>query len=159
MQDDVYRWVDDVVGRHDLARRRTLEVGAYNVNGSIDNLFYAAYWGVDIRPGPGVDQVADGEALPFPDDAYEVTIATETLEHVLRPWRFVAEMVRVCAPGGHILLTTVGYSFPEHDVPHDYWRFGHGALESLLVDAGAEVLEVLDRLPDHIYALGRKMGA
>jgi SAM-dependent methyltransferase len=101
--------------------------------------------------------VADGEALPFPDDAYQVAISTETLEHVRRPWRFVAEMVRVLEPGGHLLLTTVGYSFPEHDVPHDYWRFGHGALEGLVADAGAVVLETLDRLPDHIYILGRKV--
>jgi len=156
VQADVWDWVNETAALFDLSHRLTLEVGAYKVNGSIDNVFHGPYWGVDARFGPGVDQVCNGENLPFPDDSYPVVVSTETLEHVLRPWRFVAEMVRVCTPGGHVLLTTVGYAYPEHDVPHDYWRFGHGTVETLLTDAGATVLTCRDRLPDHIYVAAVK---
>lgn len=138
----VYDWVEDVVKRHGLGRSQVLEVGSLDVNGSVSGVFYGRYWGVDIRCGPGVDQVADGEALPFPDGSYAVVISTDTLEHVERPWRFVAEMGRVVKPGGHVIVTTVGYDFPEHDHPHDFWRFGKGALEILLGDAGLDVIEM-----------------
>jgi SAM-dependent methyltransferase len=156
MQAEVWDWVNEMVELHHLWDKSTLEVGSYNVNGSIDNCFRGSYWGVDIRPGPGVDQVCDGEDLPFVYDSFDVVVSTETLEHVLRPWKFVSEMVRVSRWGGHILITTVGYSFPEHDVPHDYWRFGHGALEALVEDSGATIISKQDRLPDHIYILATK---
>ena len=148
MQTFIYEWVADVAKRLELTHARTLEVGSYDVNGTVAPIFFGPYWGVDMRPGPGVDQVADGEHLPFPDDAYEVVISTETLEHVRRPWVFVPELARVCEPGGVVILTTVGYAFPEHDVPADYWRFGNGALEILMADAGLELLELVWDVPE-----------
>src|SRR5262249_44958827 len=39
------------------------------------------------RPGPGVDQVADVQALPFPDASAGTVIAMSTFEHVPRFWR------------------------------------------------------------------------
>ena len=138
MQDFVYNWVADVARRFEFTACHTLEVGSFDVNGTVDSIFRGQYWGVDKRHGPGVDQVADGENLPFSAGSYDVVVSTETLEHVERPWRFVSEMARVCKSGG---------AFPEHDVPHDYWRFGDGALDVLLLDAGLRIEELLWNRP------------
>ena len=54
-----------------------LEVGSYKVKGQeeigdLRPLFKGKnYLGIDMRPGPGVDQVADVEALPFRDGSFE----------------------------------------------------------------------------------------
>jgi len=67
---------------------RVLEVGSYNVNGSLrdwilGNLCVTAYIGVDIQPQQRyVDVVADASTLPFRDESFDVVISTETLEHV-----------------------------------------------------------------------------
>jgi len=77
---------------------KVLEVGSYNVNGSLrdrifGNLCVAEYVGVDLQLQQGyVDVVVDASALPFRDESFDVVISTETLEHV-EDWYFaVAEM-------------------------------------------------------------------
>jgi SAM-dependent methyltransferase len=55
-------------------------------------------------PGPRTVQ-ASGEALPFPDGAFDVTYSSNVLEHVSRPWAMADEMVRVTRPGGTIVIS------------------------------------------------------
>lgn len=55
-------------------------------------------------PGPRTVQ-ADGTALPFPDDTFDVTYSSNVLEHVQAPWRMADEMVRVTRPGGTIVIS------------------------------------------------------
>src|SRR5947209_4298942 len=117
------RWVAAKVTEHDLSSRSTLEVGAYNVNGSVRDLFTGAYLGVDMRPGPGVGKVASADSLPFLDSEFGVVVSTEMLEHDPTFWLSIPEMARVLAPGGHLILTARGNGFPRHDYPGDYWRF------------------------------------
>lgn len=126
---------------------RTLEVGSYDVNGSVRGLFPGEYVGVDMRPGPGVDIVATADALPFPDASFDVVVSTEMLEHDPSPWRSLAEMGRVLRPGGHLLLTTRGNGFGEHLEPSDYWRFMPASRPLLLALAGCEPL-VMDLDPE-----------
>lgn len=123
MHDSVMAWVADQVAGHELAGGRTLEVGSLDVNGSVRTMFTGEYVGLDMRPGPGVDVVGLGDALPFDDASFDVIVTTETLEHDPAPWRTLAEIGRVLRPGGHLLLTTRGNGFGEHHEPSDYWRF------------------------------------
>ncbi len=141
-------WVAGVVAGGDLAGRSTLEVGSYDVNGSVRLLFSGAYVGVDHAEGPGVDKVADAEHLPFADASFEVVVSTEMLEHAERPWLAVNEMARVCEPGGTVIVTCRGFNtvgaFHHHNPP-DHWRLGPGTLELLLADAGlTDVLVIAD---------------
>ena len=46
------------------------------------------------------------EALPFPDESFDVVAATDVIEHVEDPRRFVAESSRVLRPGGLLFLAT-----------------------------------------------------
>ena len=55
-------------------------------------------------------QVADAQALPFPDGSFDVIFSCECLEHVPDPRRALAEMQRVLRPGGRLILTTENYS-------------------------------------------------
>jgi SAM-dependent methyltransferase len=114
-----------------------LEIGALQVEGqeSVADLrpFFAGkkYQGVDFRPGPGVDLVANVEALPQPTASIGTVIAMSTFEHVQRFWRGLDEVSRVLRPDGALLIACPFY-FHIHSYPSDYWRFTPMALDFLL---------------------------
>jgi SAM-dependent methyltransferase len=122
-----------------------LEIGSYQVPGQealadLRALFPdREYVGLDVRPGPGVDLVADVEALPQADASVGTVLALNTFEHVRRFWRGLAEVRRVLRPDGALLLTCPFY-FHIHSHPNDYWRFSPQALEVLLEDYPSKLL-------------------
>src|SRR3954464_3885328 len=48
---------------------------------------------------------ADLLALPFPDDYFDVVMASEVLEHIPDDERAMAEIARVVRPGGRVAVT------------------------------------------------------
>ena len=54
-------------------------------------------------------QIYDGRRLPFPDNHFAAAGALNVLEHVDEPEAFVAELVRVAAPGGRIVLSSPNF--------------------------------------------------
>jgi SAM-dependent methyltransferase len=50
-------------------------------------------------------QVYDGKKLPFPDQHFDSVGALNVLEHVEEPEAFLAELVRVAAVGGRVLVS------------------------------------------------------
>jgi SAM-dependent methyltransferase len=71
--------------------------------------------GVDIdaptlehaRERHGIDaRRADVRELPFPDGAFDLVVSFETIEHVEEPERAVAEMRRVLADDGTLVIST-----------------------------------------------------
>lgn len=150
-------WVAGRVAAHGLAPRTTLEVGSLDVNGSVRSMFTGPYTGIDMRPGPGVDVVGTADALPFPDQSFDVVVSTEMLEHDPSPWRSLAEMKRVLRADGHLLITTRGNGFGEHLEPNDYWRFMPGSRAILLSLAGCESLATeLDPQVPGVFVHGRR---
>ena len=116
-----------------------LEVGSFQVPGQdgIANLRVLfpghEYLGVDVRPGPGVDQMADVQDLPFPDRSVGTVLAMNTFEHVPQFWRGLTEVYRVLRPDGVLLMSSPFY-FHIHAYPNDYWRFTPEALKLMLAD-------------------------
>lgn len=51
----------------------------------------------------------DGGRLPYPDGHFDRVGALNVVEHVQDPEDFVAEAVRVCAPGGHVVLSSPNF--------------------------------------------------
>lgn len=51
-------------------------------------------------------QVADVRSLPFGDDAFDLVVCFETIEHVQEPERALDELARVRAPGGLLMIST-----------------------------------------------------
>jgi SAM-dependent methyltransferase len=122
-----------------------LEVGSFQVPGQealadVRPLFPGReYIGLDMRPGPGVDLVADVERLPLPDASVGTVLALNTFEHVRRFWVALDEVRRVLRPDGALLLSCPFY-FHVHHYPSDYWRFTPEALASLLEDYPGRLL-------------------
>ncbi len=114
-----------------------VEIGSYQVAGqdrigNLRQLFPGKeFVGVDMRPGPGVDWVADVENLPLADGACGTVLALNTFEHVRRFWHGFEEMFRILRPDG-ALLVAVPFFFHIHNYPSDYWRFTPEALNVLL---------------------------
>ena len=57
------------------------------------------------HPGPEF-QVADVGALPFEDDAFDLVVSFETIEHVPDPPSALAELARVLRADGTLLIST-----------------------------------------------------
>jgi SAM-dependent methyltransferase len=80
-------------------------------------------------------------ALPLRDDAFDTVLLTDVIEHIARPAELVAEIARVLAPGGTLVLTTP-FLYWLHEKPHDYFRLTEFALRRLCDDAGLEVVSL-----------------
>ncbi len=111
--------------------------------------FSARVTGVEIDPAvaaqagaraPGI-VVAPAEALPFSDGSFDVVFSHEVIEHVADDRRAVAEMVRVLAPGGRIVLFCPNRLYPFETHGH-YWRgkyhFGNTPLINWLPNPRAQ---------------------
>src|SRR5262249_13751170 len=55
-------------------------------------------------------QVGEVLALPFPDESFPLVTSRYALHHVEHPKRILAEMKRVCARGGRILVADMAAS-------------------------------------------------
>jgi SAM-dependent methyltransferase len=99
-----------------LRGARVLEIGAYDVNGSVREQFAGAssYVGVDLAAGPGVDLVSYGHEVDHADGTYDVALSGECFEHDPH-WRETFQnMVRLTRPGGLVAFTCASRGRPEH---------------------------------------------
>jgi len=107
-----YTFVREMAPRR--PRGPVLEIGGRNVNGTIRDLFDGdPYTAIDLRPGPGVDLVADGLTYRPPTPPACV-VCCEVLEHMERPDLLCAHVREILAPGGLFLLTAAGYGRAPH---------------------------------------------
>ena len=127
--------------------RAVIEVGAYNFNGSLRSLvedFYpASYIGVDISPGPAVDQICNAEDLiaSFGNNKFDMLICTELLEHVGNWQKVVHNIKNVMKPRGILILSTRSIGFPWHPCPNDFWRFQIQDIRLIFSDFAIDVLK------------------
>jgi ubiquinone/menaquinone biosynthesis C-methylase UbiE len=74
-------------------------------------------------------QVGDVHSLPFPDDTFDIVHAHQVLQHVGDPVRALAEMRRVCKPGGYVAARDSDYSaffwYPQTPVLDEWNSFYH----------------------------------
>lgn len=65
----------------------------------------------DVQYVPWVDIVADAHVLPFRDASAANIVMFDVLHHLERPRLFLAEAVRVLAPGGRIIVCEPAITF------------------------------------------------
>jgi SAM-dependent methyltransferase len=95
---------------------RILEIGSYDVNGTVRRLFPGVrdYVGVDLQEGPSVDLVAFGHEVADPDGSFHAAISGECFEHDPHWRRTFENMVRLTRPGGVVAFTCASRGRPEH---------------------------------------------
>lgn len=95
---------------------------------------------------------AKGEALPYPDDHFDLVFANEVIEHVDDDRKTTQEAVRVTKAGGHIVYFAPNrlYPFETHGAYfRGHYRFGNIPLINWLPDP------LRDRFAPHVRAYTR----
>lgn len=164
MHPSVLEWFQRTLTAEDVAAKRVLEVGSFDVNGSVrphvESLRPSQYHGVDAAPGPRVDQVVNCEQLvQTVGSGWDIVISTEMLEHV-RDWRTcLLQMAEAVAPGGMLLITTRSPGFPYHPFPEDHWRYTPEFMGDVLetLDLKATVIPDPDPYSPGVFVLARKL--
>jgi SAM-dependent methyltransferase len=134
------RWVADWANQLD-AGAWILDAGAGDghMAASFRNQHYLA---IDIRPRRSRRRIrmccGDLHNLPFRDATIDHVVSIQVLEHVHDPRQVICEIARVLRPGGSACLS-VPQSDPEHEQPHDFFRFTTFSLQML---AEASHLEI-----------------
>jgi SAM-dependent methyltransferase len=139
--------------KKEIKGKKIIEVGSYNVNGSlrpiIESMNPLEYVGVDIERGTGVDIVCNAENIveKFGEEAFDVVISTELLEHI-KDWRkVISNLKNICKTNGVILITTRSYGFGHHAYPYDFWRYELGDMEEIFSDCKILILEKDSQAP------------
>ncbi|QDU59651.1 hypothetical protein Pan216_04820 [Planctomycetes bacterium Pan216] len=141
-----------------------VEVGSYLVEGQerfgLRSLFPGKeYLGTDMRPGPGVDLVANAERLSESVGVGKVgtIIALSVLEHTRHFWKALDQLDEVLADDGFLLLS-VPFCFHIHAYPNDYWRWTPEAMKLVLEGYPSRVVgtQGLGKRPTHVWGIGSR---
>ena len=66
-------------------------------------------------------RVGSAESIPAEDNEFDVIVSFETIEHVVDPNRFLDECIRVCKPGGVIIISTPSKgNYLQDAVPNEF---------------------------------------
>jgi len=95
----------------------------------------------EVARARGVGEVVIGrlEELPWPEERFDLITCLDVIEHTPDDRATLAELRRVCRPGGHLLVTVPAYPrlWSVHDeANHHYRRYSRAALRSAALDAG-----------------------
>ena len=148
-------------------RKKVLEVGSLNINGSIRQFFIDCdYTGVDLAPGKDVDMVARGEDLSFPDKNFDVVCSCECFEHNPEWARTFDNMARMAKSLVFFSCATTGR--PEHGTPRttpqdapfcgDYYQNLRASdfLEKCNMDACISYRFLVNKAAQDLYFIGIK---
>ena len=142
-------------GRHAFeAARRGAEVVALDLDGAelgqVAAVAAAMAEAGELQvPASIITSVGDATRMPFPDDAFDIVIAAEIMEHIPADQLAIDEVARVLRPGG-LAAVTVPAWLPEricwllsddyHNVPGGHIRiFTRHEIETKLARAGLRV--------------------
>jgi SAM-dependent methyltransferase len=130
---------------------RILDVGCGTgtMLGHLSRFGHAA--GVDAEPdavhlcqkrGVRGVQIYDGSTLPFETEAFTLVTTLDVLEHIDDDSGMLAEIHRVLAPGGTLLITVPAFPFlwgPQDELSHHKRRYRRQELRERVESAGFEL--------------------
>ena len=103
-----------------FTNKSVLEIGSLDINstegGCLPRSLFADcnYVGIDLGEGRGVDIVCGGHEYDAPDSSMDVVLSCEVMEHNPYWQETFANMVRMCKPGGLVIMTCATVGRPEH---------------------------------------------
>jgi len=106
------------------------------------------YHAIDTQAQPGValdavcaiDQPLPEELLGITRAGFDLVLCTEVLEHVLDWPAAWANLYRLLAPGGRLIITCP-FVYPLHEEPYDFWRATPHALRRFAERFGFTIIE------------------
>jgi hypothetical protein len=133
---------------------RTLEIGSFDVNGGVADLF-ENYTGTDMRAGPGVDVVVNSHDIVdvFGPRRFDTIVWLESAEHDEAFWLTMENINQLIKPAGYLIVSAPTISYPNHMFPEDFWRFTVEGMFTLL--GGWEVLVIEELHGETICALAQ----
>jgi len=138
--------------------RRVLYVGSWSNNPIDGRSLWPGkdYLGVDVQPGPNVDQV-----VPIDGDwdlgEFDVVTSLNTFEHCQSPTQLIRRIAKHTKVGGFAFMST-HWVFFYHRFPVDNWRISPDGWRVLCEDAGLHVVETYfsrHNLRDSLYFMVR----
>lgn len=139
------RFYDHAIARH--ARGRLLDLGCgkaplYGTYAPRVDHVLRVDWGESMHGNAQVDVLHDlTKPLPFEDEQFDTIIFSDVLEHLPEPENSFADLTRVLARNGVIIMNTP-FFYLIHEEPHDYYRYTQFALRKFADDQGLEVVEL-----------------
>jgi SAM-dependent methyltransferase len=127
------RWLDAGCGRHSLPRWRAEDTARLARAGTTPFGCDADLVALHERHDEGPVCAAVLQALPFRDGSFDVVTSNMVFEHLDEPERSVAELARVTAPKGRILVHTVNgrhyLAWIARATPHRFHEWAVSRLE------------------------------
>jgi SAM-dependent methyltransferase len=121
----------------DLGCGRVPLYGAYR---SLVSQVTCVDWSGNVESTQHLDIAHDlNQPLPLESRRYDTAILSDVLEHIRRPEALLAEVERILAPGGKLLLN-VPFFYWLHEQPHDYFRYSEHALRSFIAHSGLRLI-------------------
>jgi SAM-dependent methyltransferase len=112
---------------------------------------------LEVYPYPEVDVVCDLTRVnPFRPGSFDAALLLNVLEHVYDTHRLLEALRQLLKQGG-LLLVAIPFMVKMHQVPVDFVRYTHYALERLGAEHGLSV-ERLEGYYDPLFFLGEGLG-
>jgi ubiquinone/menaquinone biosynthesis C-methylase UbiE len=96
----------------------------------------------------------DASALPLPDDSADLVLCRFVLEYLAEPRTAIAEMLRICRPGGLVLMQDLDGQLVWHDPPDPYLEHGLAHVMRALAKSGFD-----PHVGRKLYHLAHRAGA
>lgn len=131
--------------------RKLMNVEAFGIEPGDDEYEGSLHVAWDVLKSAEIDPTVIrhgiGEAIPYPDDDFDIVYSSNVLEHVGDPAKVVSEIVRVLKPGGHAQLVVPNYG--------SWWEGHYGIiwLPHLSATLGKLYVRLLGRDPGFIDTL------
>lgn len=132
------------------AGARILDAGCGSGRNMVELAKYGSVTGIELSPTSasiarerGLGEVVEGSLLqmPFADDSFELSVCLDVIEHLAEDVGALAELRRVTAPGGSLLVTVPAYQWlwSSHDeLNHHHRRYNRETLLQATKAAGWE---------------------
>lgn len=126
-----------------FATLRIADVGSQEVHGGTYRGHFTRdgwqYVGFDEIAGNNVDVVLTPQTLAEHREQFDVVVSGQCLEHVLRPWEWIHDVVSLAKPGALIWIIAPN-TWKFHECPRDCWRVFPDGLRALFESAGLTVI-------------------